>query len=187
MKLRSGDVAPSAVLAEHYRLQAELCHQMARMTMSPFREGWVELAAEWKKLVREKSRKRMAACLRNNRAQDPRRAYVILSVVETLNARSWCLNQASSGRLRPHLNGFACFSSDISTYDALSSDSLPIGPHGLREAPEPRCLREAPEPRFPSIMPRRADVGYDRRCKGVLARFERKEKSTRVNCLHSPA
>ena len=53
MKLRSGDVAPSAVLAEHYRLQAELCHQMARMTMSPFKEGWVELAAEWKKLMRE--------------------------------------------------------------------------------------------------------------------------------------
>lgn len=53
MKLQSGDVAPSAVLAEHYRVQAELCRQMARMTMSPFKEGWLELAAEWKKLVRE--------------------------------------------------------------------------------------------------------------------------------------
>lgn len=39
MRLRLSDVAPSAVLAEHYRVQAELCHQMARMTVSPFKEG----------------------------------------------------------------------------------------------------------------------------------------------------
>jgi hypothetical protein len=53
MKLRSCDGAPSAVLAEHCRVQAELCRQMTRMTMSRFKEGWLELAAEWKKLVRE--------------------------------------------------------------------------------------------------------------------------------------
>jgi hypothetical protein len=48
MRLRLSDVAPSAVLAEHYRVQAELCHQMARMTVSPFKEGWLELAAIWR-------------------------------------------------------------------------------------------------------------------------------------------
>lgn len=53
MRLRLSDVAPSAVLAEHYRVQAELCHQMARMTVSPFKEGWLELAAEWTNLARE--------------------------------------------------------------------------------------------------------------------------------------
>jgi hypothetical protein len=56
MRLRLSDAAPSAVLAklaEHYRVQAELCHQMARMTVSPFKEGWLELAAEWTNLARE--------------------------------------------------------------------------------------------------------------------------------------
>jgi hypothetical protein len=53
MRLRLSDVAPSAVLAEHYWVQAELCHQMARMTVSPFKEGWLELAAEWTNLARE--------------------------------------------------------------------------------------------------------------------------------------
>lgn len=53
MRLRLSDVAPSAVLAEHYRLQAELCHQMARATVSPFKEGWLELAEEWTKLAQE--------------------------------------------------------------------------------------------------------------------------------------
>jgi hypothetical protein len=51
MRLRLSDVAPSAVLAEHYRVQAELCHQMARMTVNPFKEDW--LAAEWTNLARE--------------------------------------------------------------------------------------------------------------------------------------
>ena len=53
MTLRLSDVAPSAVLAEHYRAQAELRHQMARMAVSPFKEGWLEFAAGWTNLARE--------------------------------------------------------------------------------------------------------------------------------------
>ena len=53
MRLRLSDAATSAFLAEHYRAQAEVCHQMARMTVSPFKDGWLELAAEWTKLARE--------------------------------------------------------------------------------------------------------------------------------------
>ena len=53
MRLRLSDVAPSAVLAEHYRVHAELCNQVARATVSPFKEGWLELADEWRKLARE--------------------------------------------------------------------------------------------------------------------------------------
>ena len=48
-------IAP-AVLVEHYRAQAEMCHQMARMTVSPFKEGWLEFAAEWTKLARENAK-----------------------------------------------------------------------------------------------------------------------------------
>ena len=47
MRLRLSDATTSAVLGEHYRVQAEMCHQMARMTGSPFKEGWLEFAAEW--------------------------------------------------------------------------------------------------------------------------------------------
>jgi len=53
MRLRLSDAATSAVLAEHYGTQADVCHQMARMTVSPFKEGWLELAEEWTKLARE--------------------------------------------------------------------------------------------------------------------------------------
>jgi hypothetical protein len=53
MRLRLSDAATSAVLAEHYRAQSEMCHQMARMSLSPFKEGWLELAAEWTKLAQE--------------------------------------------------------------------------------------------------------------------------------------
>jgi hypothetical protein len=53
MRLRLSDASTSAVLAEHYRTQAEVCRQMARTTVSPFKEGWLELAAEWTKLARE--------------------------------------------------------------------------------------------------------------------------------------
>lgn len=53
MRLRLSDAATSAVLAEHYRAQVEMCHQMARMTVSPFKEVWLELAAEWTKLEHE--------------------------------------------------------------------------------------------------------------------------------------
>jgi hypothetical protein len=57
MRLRLSDVTTSAVLLEHYRAQAEMCHQMARMTVSPFKEGWLEFAAEWTKLAREQEEK----------------------------------------------------------------------------------------------------------------------------------
>jgi hypothetical protein len=53
MRLRLSDAVTSAALAEHYRTQAEMCHQMARMTVSPFKEGWLEFADEWTKLARE--------------------------------------------------------------------------------------------------------------------------------------
>jgi len=53
MRLRLSDAATSAVLAEHYNAQAEICKQMARITVSPFKEGWQELADEWTKLARE--------------------------------------------------------------------------------------------------------------------------------------
>jgi hypothetical protein len=54
MRVRLSDAATSAVLAEHYRMQAEVCHQMARMTVNPVKGVWLELAAEWTKLARER-------------------------------------------------------------------------------------------------------------------------------------
>ena len=57
MRLRLSDATTSAVLGEHYRVQAEMCHQMARMTVSPFKEGWLEFAAEWTKLAQEQEGK----------------------------------------------------------------------------------------------------------------------------------
>jgi hypothetical protein len=53
MRVRFTDTASFAVLVEHYSLQAQLCRQMARITVSPFKEGWLELAAEWTKLAPE--------------------------------------------------------------------------------------------------------------------------------------
>jgi hypothetical protein len=53
VRLRLSDAATAAALAEYYRAQAEMCHQMARMTVSPFKEGWLELAAVWTKLPQE--------------------------------------------------------------------------------------------------------------------------------------
>jgi hypothetical protein len=53
MRLRLSDAATSAVLVEHYSAQAQVCHQMARMSVSPFKEVWLELANEWTKLERE--------------------------------------------------------------------------------------------------------------------------------------
>jgi hypothetical protein len=53
MRLRLSDAATSAVLAEHYRTQATACQQMALMSVSPFREVWLEIAAEWAKLAHE--------------------------------------------------------------------------------------------------------------------------------------
>jgi len=57
MRLRLSDAATSSFLAEHYRAQAEMCQQMARMTVSPFKEGWLEFAAEWTNLAREQEAK----------------------------------------------------------------------------------------------------------------------------------
>jgi hypothetical protein len=54
MRVRLSDVASSAVLAEHYRMQAEVCQQMARMAVSPVKQVWLELAAEWTKLASER-------------------------------------------------------------------------------------------------------------------------------------
>jgi hypothetical protein len=51
------DATTTAVLTEHYRAQAEICHQMSRMTVSPFKEGWLAFAAEWTKLTREQEEK----------------------------------------------------------------------------------------------------------------------------------
>ena len=52
-RLRLSDAAAFAFLAEHYHTQAEVCHQLARVTVSPVKDGWLELAAEWTKLARE--------------------------------------------------------------------------------------------------------------------------------------
>jgi hypothetical protein len=57
MRLRLSDATNSAVLAAHYRGQAEMCHQMARMTVSPFKEGWLEFAAEWTRLAQGQEEK----------------------------------------------------------------------------------------------------------------------------------
>ena len=57
MRLRLSDAATSAFLAGHYRAQADMCQQMARMTVSPFKEGWLEFAAEWTNLAREQEAK----------------------------------------------------------------------------------------------------------------------------------
>jgi len=50
MRLRLSDAATFALWAEHYHWQAEVCHQIAWMTMSPFKEVWLELAEEWTNL-----------------------------------------------------------------------------------------------------------------------------------------
>jgi hypothetical protein len=53
MRLRLSDACTFAALAEHYRTQAATCRQTALMTASPFKEGWLEFAAEWTKLAEE--------------------------------------------------------------------------------------------------------------------------------------
>jgi len=53
MRLRLSDAASFEFLAEQYRAQAEMCRQMAMVTVSPFKEGWQEFAAEWRKLAEE--------------------------------------------------------------------------------------------------------------------------------------
>jgi len=61
MRLRLSDAATSAVLAEHYRMQAEVCHQMALISLGPIKEGWLELAPEWTKLAQETEAKQHSA------------------------------------------------------------------------------------------------------------------------------
>jgi hypothetical protein len=53
MRLRLSDAASSAVLAEHHGMQAMACQQMALITLSPFRDVWLDLAAKWTKLAQE--------------------------------------------------------------------------------------------------------------------------------------
>jgi hypothetical protein len=53
LKLGLTDAASSTVLTEHFRSQAETCHQMAEITVNPFKQGWLELAAEWTNLAHE--------------------------------------------------------------------------------------------------------------------------------------
>jgi hypothetical protein len=62
MRLRLSDAATSAVLAEYYRTQAMACQQIALMTVSPFREGWLELAAGWTKSAQEKAAEAYSPC-----------------------------------------------------------------------------------------------------------------------------
>ena len=57
MRLRLSDAVNPAVLVEHFGAQAEMCHQMARMAVSPFKEGWLEFAAEWTRLAQEQEEK----------------------------------------------------------------------------------------------------------------------------------
>lgn len=53
MTVRLSDAASLAFLAEHYGSQARLCQQLAVITVSPLKEDWLELAAEWTNLARE--------------------------------------------------------------------------------------------------------------------------------------
>jgi hypothetical protein len=53
MRLCLSDAASFAALAEHYRSQAQMCRQMALATVNPFKEGWLQFAAEWTKLAAE--------------------------------------------------------------------------------------------------------------------------------------
>ena len=49
VRLSLSDAASFAVLTEHFRSQVETCHQMAEITVNPFK--WLEFAAEWTKAV----------------------------------------------------------------------------------------------------------------------------------------
>ena len=53
MRVRLSDAATFVLWAEHYHWQAEVCHQIAWMTVSPFKEVWLDLAEEWTKLAWE--------------------------------------------------------------------------------------------------------------------------------------
>ena len=53
LRLCLSDAASFAVLAEHYRSQAQMCRQMALVTVNPLKGGWLEFAEEWMKLAVE--------------------------------------------------------------------------------------------------------------------------------------
>ena len=53
LRLCLSDAASFTALAEHYRSQAQMCRQMALVTVNPFQEGWLEFAVEWTKLAEE--------------------------------------------------------------------------------------------------------------------------------------
>ena len=61
MQVRLSDAATAAILAEHYRTQALTCSQMALVTMTPYKEVWVQLAAEWTKLALSKKKRLRSA------------------------------------------------------------------------------------------------------------------------------
>jgi hypothetical protein len=53
LRLCLSNAASFAVLAEHYRSQAQMCRQMALVPVNPSKEGWLEFAREWTKLAEE--------------------------------------------------------------------------------------------------------------------------------------
>ena len=57
MRLRLSDAATFSLLAEHYRAQAEICRQMASVTVGPLKESWLEFAEEWTKLAKDSEAK----------------------------------------------------------------------------------------------------------------------------------
>ena len=74
MRLCLSDAASFAVLAEHYRSQAQMCRQMALVTVNPFKEGWLEFAAEWTKLAEETEAKGELEREHNNSLHDSGKA-----------------------------------------------------------------------------------------------------------------
>ena len=45
--------AASAFLAEQYRTHTEVCHQMALVTLDPFKGSCLEFAEQWTNLAQE--------------------------------------------------------------------------------------------------------------------------------------
>ena len=70
LRLCLSDAASFAVLAEHYRSQAQMCRQMALVTANPFKKGWLEFAAEWTKVADETEAKAELEREHSNRVHD---------------------------------------------------------------------------------------------------------------------
>jgi hypothetical protein len=102
MRLRLGDATTSAVLAAHYREQAEMCHQMARMTVSPFKEGWLEFAAEWTKLASKRKRQSLLSQKCPPVSQFPRTLKMVGELAR-LGKPHWTCHQRR-GRVVGHTN-----------------------------------------------------------------------------------